>query len=97
MRTMPSASTLSRASELSEDKTCRPCGATTPASPPGFVSAGSWDPEIWITEYVITYQERLVYTVSIMEFGNGKVIHETQYFGDQFEAPGWRAKWVEQK
>ena len=24
------------------------------------------------TEYVITYQERLVYTVSIMEFGNSR-------------------------
>ena len=43
---------------------------------------------LWITEYIITYQECLVYTVSIMEFGNGKVIHETQYFGDPFEAPG---------
>jgi hypothetical protein len=32
-----------------------------------------------------------------MEFSNGKVIHETQYFGDPFEAPRWRAKWVEQK
>jgi hypothetical protein len=46
MRTAPSASTLSRASELSEDKTCRLCGATIPASPPVFVSAGSWDLEI---------------------------------------------------
>jgi hypothetical protein len=26
--------------------------------------------------------------VSIMEFRNGKVVHETQYFGDPFEAPG---------
>jgi hypothetical protein len=26
--------------------------------------------------------------VSIMEFGNGKVIHKTQYFGDPFEARG---------
>jgi hypothetical protein len=43
---------------------------------------------IWITEYTITYQGRLAYTVSIMEFRDGKVIHETQYFGDPFEAPG---------
>ncbi len=51
---------------------------------------------LWITEYTITYQSRLVYTVSIMEFGNGKVIHETQYFAEPFQAPAWRAKWVEQ-
>jgi hypothetical protein len=51
---------------------------------------------LWITEYTITYGERLVFTVSIMEFANGKVIHETQYFADPFEAPAWRAQWVEQ-
>jgi len=34
-------------------------------------------------------------TVSIMEFQNGKVIHETQYFAEPFEAPAWRSQWVE--
>ncbi len=31
-------------------------------------------------------------TVSIMEFPNGKVVHETQYFADPFEAPAWRSQ-----
>jgi hypothetical protein len=31
-----------------------------------------------------------------MEFRDGKVMHETQYFADPFEAPAWRARWVEQ-
>jgi hypothetical protein len=67
-----------------------------PGKPSGFrVSRILGSGDLWITEYVITYQERLVYTVSIMEFGKGKVIRETQYFGDPFEAPGWRAKWVD--
>lgn len=52
--------------------------------------------DLWITEYTITYQGRLVCTVSIMEFRNGKVVHETQYFAEPFLAPAWRAKWVEQ-
>src|SRR6266481_6204920 len=52
--------------------------------------------DLWITEYTITYQGRLAYTVSIMEFRNGKVVHETQYFGDPFEAPAWRRQWVQQ-
>ena len=43
-----------------------------------------------------TYQGRPAYTVSIMEFRNGKVVHETQYFADPFEAPGWRRQWVQQ-
>jgi hypothetical protein len=50
---------------------------------------------LWITEYTIDYQGRPSYTVSIMEFRNGKVAHETQYFADPFEAPAWRAEWVQ--
>jgi hypothetical protein len=34
--------------------------------------------------------------VSIMEFRNGKVVHETQYFADPFAAPAWRSQWVQQ-
>jgi hypothetical protein len=51
--------------------------------------------DLWITEYIITYQGRPAYTVSIMEFRNGKVVHETQYFADPFEAPAWRSQWVQ--
>jgi hypothetical protein len=51
---------------------------------------------LWITEYTITYEGRSAYTVSIMEFRNCKVVHETQYFADSFEAPAWRTQWVQQ-
>jgi SnoaL-like domain len=51
--------------------------------------------EVWVTEYVTTYNERPVHTVSIMEFREGKVARETSYFADQYEAPEWRAQWVE--
>lgn len=50
---------------------------------------------LWITEFTITYQGLVVCTVSIMEFQSGKVVHETQYFANPFEAPAWRAQWVE--
>ncbi len=53
--------------------------------------------ELWITEYKIVYLGRPSYTVSIMEFKDGKVVHETQYFADPFESPAWRAQWVEQR
>ena len=53
--------------------------------------------DLWITEYIITYQGRPAYTVSMMEFrDDGKVVHETQYFADPFEAPAWRKQWVQQ-
>jgi hypothetical protein len=43
--------------------------------------------DLWVTEYVLSYDGRPSYTVSIMEFRDGKVGRETQYFGDPFE-PG---------
>ena len=50
--------------------------------------------DLWITELVIAYDARPSYTVSIMEFKDGKV-RETQYFGDPFEPGPSRAQWVE--
>ena len=51
--------------------------------------------DLWITEYILTYDGKPSYTVSIMEFSGDKVARETQYFGDPFEASAWRAPWVE--
>ena len=51
--------------------------------------------DLWLTEYVIKYDDQPSYTVSIMEFRDGKVARETQYFGDPFEASAWRSQWVE--
>lgn len=67
-----------------------------PGRPSGFkVKRILGSGNIWITEYTINYQDRAAYTVSIMEFRDGKVIHETQYFADPFEAPAWRRQWVQ--
>ena len=67
-----------------------------PDKPSGFeVRRMQGDGNLWITEYTITYRERVAYTVSIMKFRDGKVIHETQYFAETFEAPAWRSQWVE--
>ena len=51
--------------------------------------------DLWVTEYVISYDGRRVPTVSIMELRDGKVARETQYFADPFDAPAWRARWRE--
>src|ERR1700704_1716494 len=48
--------------------------------------------DIWVTEYVIVYDDRPYYTISVVEFSDGKVIHETQYFADPFAAPAWRSR-----
>jgi hypothetical protein len=51
--------------------------------------------DLWVTEFILTYDGRPSYTVSIMEFQDGKVAHETQYFGDPFEPGPSRAHLVE--
>jgi ketosteroid isomerase-like protein len=51
--------------------------------------------ELWVTEFILTYDGKPSYTVSIMEFKGDKVARETQYFADPFVAPAFRAKWVE--
>ena len=51
--------------------------------------------DLWVTEFILTYDGRPSYTVSIMEFRGEKVARETQYFADPFEAAAWRARWVE--
>ena len=68
-----------------------------PDKPSGFnVRRIQGEGNLWVTEYTINYEGRTAYTVSIMEFCNDKVIHETQYFSDPFEAPAWRSRWVQQ-
>jgi hypothetical protein len=51
--------------------------------------------ELWVTEFILTYDGVPSYSVSVMEFRDGKVARETQYFGDPFEPGPSRAQWVE--
>ena len=50
---------------------------------------------LWVSECIITYDGVPTYSVSIMEFAHGHVVHETQYFADPFGAPAWRAALAE--
>ena len=51
---------------------------------------------LWVTEFVLTYDGMPSYAVSIMEFREGLVANETQYFADRFEPGLSRAHLVEQ-
>jgi hypothetical protein len=52
--------------------------------------------DLWVTEVMLTYDgERPTHAVNIMEFRDGKVARETIYFGEPWNAPAWRAQWVE--
>src|SRR3974390_3294151 len=66
-----------------------------PGKPSGFTLnriVGKCD--LWITKSTTPSRGRQSFTLSIMKFRNGKVVHETQYFADPFEAPAWRSQWV---
>ena len=51
--------------------------------------------DLWITELVLAYDDAPSYVVSIMEFRDGLVTHETQYFAQPFEPGASRAHLVE--
>jgi hypothetical protein len=51
--------------------------------------------DLWVTEFVLTYDGIPSYAVSIMEFRDGLVASETQYFADRFEPAPSRAHLVE--
>jgi hypothetical protein len=51
--------------------------------------------DLWITEFVLSYDGLPSYVVSIMEFSGGSVARETQYFADRFDPGPSRAHLVE--
>jgi hypothetical protein len=50
---------------------------------------------LWITEFVLSYDGIPSFAVSIMEFHEGLVATETQYFADRFDPAPSRAHLVE--
>ncbi len=51
--------------------------------------------DLWVSECVITYDGVPTRSVSIMEFTDGFVAHETQYFADPFDPAPSRAALAE--
>jgi hypothetical protein len=49
---------------------------------------------LWVTEFILSYDGKPSYTVSIMEFRDGLVANETQYFADRFDPAASRAHLV---
>jgi ketosteroid isomerase-like protein len=64
--------------------------------PPGIalrrvVGAG----DVWAVEMRSDYDGRVYHVVMIVEFRDGKILRETRYYADPFDAPEWRDQWVE--
>ena len=50
---------------------------------------------LWLVELVSDYGEQIYNAALIIELKDGKMWRETRYYAEQFEAPEWRAQWVE--
>jgi ketosteroid isomerase-like protein len=52
--------------------------------------------DLAVLEVELTYADGSRYLgVSVLELRDGKVVKETDYFAQPFQAPQWRAQWVE--
>ena len=51
--------------------------------------------DLWVSEFILAYDGNPTYAVSIMEFREGLVAHETQYFAERFAPAPSRAHLVE--
>jgi hypothetical protein len=54
--------------------------------------------DFWWAEWRVTYPNGEVYlAVTLMELRGGLVFHETTYWAAPFDAPEWRAPWVDRE
>jgi SnoaL-like protein len=52
--------------------------------------------DLWVGESVVEYADgKVLHGVGILEFRDGKMWRDTRYWGEPFEAPAWRAQWVQ--
>ena len=51
--------------------------------------------DLGVGEMVFEYDGHRVYVCATFELQDGKIKKTQEYFGEPFEAPEWRAQWVE--
>jgi limonene-1,2-epoxide hydrolase len=51
--------------------------------------------DVWNVEAIGDYGGEIYLVVGIFEFRDGKIVRETRYYPQPFEAPEWRSPWVE--
>lgn len=65
-------------------------------SPSNTVVRVGGEGDAWWGEWQVTYPDGSEwFCVDLLELRNGKVYHETVYWGPPLPAPEWRAAWVE--
>jgi hypothetical protein len=51
--------------------------------------------KLWVAELVSDYGEQVYDVALIIELRDGKMWRDTRYYAEPFEAPEWRAQWIE--
>jgi ketosteroid isomerase-like protein len=51
--------------------------------------------DLGVMKMTLEYDGNRVYACEIVDFEDGKIKRARAYFAEPFEAPGWRAQWVE--
>lgn len=51
--------------------------------------------DLWAIEMVFDYDGDRFHTILVHQWRDGLVVSETAYWAAPFEAPAWRARWVE--
>jgi hypothetical protein len=52
--------------------------------------------DVWVAEGSGDWSGRTYFVVNVVEFRDGKILHETRYYADPFPAPEWRAPYAEE-
>jgi ketosteroid isomerase-like protein len=66
-----------------------------PGLPDATIRRVSGSGDVWTVETVLDYSGEVYNAVSVLEFRDGKVARQTDYFASPFPPPEWRAQWVE--
>jgi ketosteroid isomerase-like protein len=76
---------------------CLAIARNYPGGPPRItVGRISGEGDHWVVEGTSRYPDGSDYRlVAILDLRDGKIVHETDYFGPSYPAPEWRRQWVE--
>jgi ketosteroid isomerase-like protein len=66
-----------------------------PGLPNATIRRVSGSGDVWTVETVLDYGGEIYNAVSVLEFREGRVARQTDYFASPFPPPEWRSQWVE--
>jgi hypothetical protein len=52
--------------------------------------------DVWTLEATGDYGGQIFHVAIVFELRDDKILRETRYYAEPFEAPEWRARWVEE-